>query len=211
MKNQSTAYDVLEIDRTASSADIRKAYTRLIKRFHPDTRGSVDKTNRQAEDEMCVRLNDAYNSINTASSRAAHDAAMCGAVKSFGVKAASYRHVGSLRVRLGRAIKTFILGAGGANDYSTMFVRRMFGATRRDITGGAKNHEARPTAAEQQSTSLFEPRNQFDAAAMASTHGLVYLDLPGSKFNDNCHELMPQRRKRAATQKVGAGILQQFT
>ncbi|WP_408601689.1 J domain-containing protein [Pseudomonas sp. PLMAX] len=69
MKNPRNHYDNLKVDRTASKADIRKAYRRLASAHHPD-RNAGCATSLSAM--QCINL--AYEVLSNERSRAQHDA-----------------------------------------------------------------------------------------------------------------------------------------
>ncbi|MBF2047406.1 MAG: J domain-containing protein [Leptolyngbya sp. IPPAS B-1204] len=60
-------YDTLEIHPTASQAEIKQAYRRLAKRFHPDTNRAVDGH------ERITRINAAYEVLSDPSQRQSYD------------------------------------------------------------------------------------------------------------------------------------------
>jgi molecular chaperone DnaJ len=62
-----TYYDTLEVNPTASQAEIRRAYYRLAKRFHPDS-------NREIQGhEHITRINAAYEVLSDPSQRQSYD------------------------------------------------------------------------------------------------------------------------------------------
>jgi molecular chaperone DnaJ len=70
MTNQiANPYAVLGVPPTASAAQVREAYRRLAKQFHPDQ-------NRDAQaNERMRRINQAWETLSTPAARASHDAA----------------------------------------------------------------------------------------------------------------------------------------
>jgi molecular chaperone DnaJ len=60
-------YEVLEVDRNASKEDLKKAYRRLARRYHPDV-SSVE-----GADERFKEINEAYEVLSNENSRAAYD------------------------------------------------------------------------------------------------------------------------------------------
>ena len=62
-------YEVLGVSRDASDEEIKKAYRRLAKQYHPD----VNPGNRQAEEKM-KEINAAYDAIKDASARQSYAA-----------------------------------------------------------------------------------------------------------------------------------------
>lgn len=69
MKKPRNHYDNLKVDRSASTADIRKAYRRLASLHHPDKNAGCAKSLRAMQ---CI--NRAYEVLSNGPSRAAHDA-----------------------------------------------------------------------------------------------------------------------------------------
>ena len=61
-------YEVLGVPRTASEADIKKAYRQLAKKLHPD----VNPGDKQAEEKF-KELNEAYETLSDAQKRARYD------------------------------------------------------------------------------------------------------------------------------------------
>ncbi len=53
-----TYYEILELKRNASQEDIKKAYRKLAKKYHPD----INPGNKEAE-ERFKELNEAYNTL----------------------------------------------------------------------------------------------------------------------------------------------------
>jgi molecular chaperone DnaJ len=64
---QETHYQTLEVQETATQAEIKRAYRRLAKQFHPDGRSS------QASHDRIARLNTAYEVIGDPSRRTVYD------------------------------------------------------------------------------------------------------------------------------------------
>ncbi|HAT31167.1 MAG TPA: cytochrome C biogenesis protein [Janthinobacterium sp.] len=60
-------YKALGIEKTASEADIKKAYRKLIRKYHPDVSKEADADKRTKE------LNEAYGVLGEAEKRAAYD------------------------------------------------------------------------------------------------------------------------------------------
>jgi molecular chaperone DnaJ len=62
-----THYQVLDLDATATQAEIKQAYRRLAKRFHPDSNRST------ASHDKIARLNVAYEILGDPQSRRSYD------------------------------------------------------------------------------------------------------------------------------------------
>lgn len=60
-------YEVLEVDRNASKEDLKKAYRRLARRYHPDV------SSEEGADERFKEINEAYEVLSNENSRAAYD------------------------------------------------------------------------------------------------------------------------------------------
>src|SRR3972149_11833455 len=67
MPTQRDYYEVLEVGREASAEDVRKAYRRLAKLYHPD----VNKA--PGAEERFKEINEAYAVLSDDSRRAAYD------------------------------------------------------------------------------------------------------------------------------------------
>ena len=68
------AYAVLEVSVTASDAEIKAAFRRLARKWHPDKNGG--------DQEKMTRLNDAFKLIGTPEARHKYDTdnAWCGSL-----------------------------------------------------------------------------------------------------------------------------------
>jgi molecular chaperone DnaJ len=67
MSEKRDYYDILELERSASPEDIRRAYRRLAKKYHPD----VNKEN--GAEETFKEINEAYAVLSDEQRRAAYD------------------------------------------------------------------------------------------------------------------------------------------
>jgi len=62
-------YAALEVPSTASAAEIKRSYRRLVRKYHPDL-------NRLARDQHIKLLNEAYAVLSNPTKRAAYDATL---------------------------------------------------------------------------------------------------------------------------------------
>lgn len=60
-------YDTLHVHRAANQAEIKQAYRRLVKLFHPDSNQEI------ADYEQIIRINAAYEVLGDATSRQSYD------------------------------------------------------------------------------------------------------------------------------------------
>ncbi len=63
IKDNDSAYKILEIDRTASNEEIKKAYKKLAIKYHPDKVSYLGEEARKQAEEQFKKLNEAYESI----------------------------------------------------------------------------------------------------------------------------------------------------
>lgn len=73
MANKKDYYEVLGVDKKASSDDIRKAYRKLAVKYHPDKQaGKSEKEKKEAED-MFKQCSEAYEVLSDKDKRANYD------------------------------------------------------------------------------------------------------------------------------------------
>jgi molecular chaperone DnaJ len=65
-----THYEILEVDTTASQAEIKQAYRRMVKRFHPDVSPEA------ASHDRITRINAAYEVLSDPRQRQSYDRQM---------------------------------------------------------------------------------------------------------------------------------------
>ena len=59
----SYAYTILEIDKNASNAEVKKAYRTMVKKYHPDKLQHMDKVHQQGAREKFNKVQEAYEQI----------------------------------------------------------------------------------------------------------------------------------------------------
>ena len=64
-----TPYEVLGVDPSASTADIRSAYLRRAREVHPDVLADADEATRRASEEQMRRLNEAWQQLSSPDAR----------------------------------------------------------------------------------------------------------------------------------------------
>ena len=62
-KSTDDAYKILEIDKSASDADVKKAYRSMAKKYHPDKLQHMDEAYRQGAQEKFRKVQEAYEKI----------------------------------------------------------------------------------------------------------------------------------------------------
>ena len=58
-----SAYRILEIDRTATNDDVKKAYRRMAMKYHPDKVSHLGEEFKKSADEKFKKVNEAYEKI----------------------------------------------------------------------------------------------------------------------------------------------------
>jgi len=66
-------YDALEIDPTASPAEIRASYLRLARRFHPDSHADADEGTRRRHEQRMQQVTAAWAVLGDAERRRTYD------------------------------------------------------------------------------------------------------------------------------------------
>jgi DnaJ like chaperone protein len=62
-KSADWAYDVLEISRSASDDEVKKAYRRMAMKYHPDKVNTMGEEVKRKATEKFRAVNEAYNAI----------------------------------------------------------------------------------------------------------------------------------------------------
>ncbi len=71
---KSTYYQVLGVQPGVSTAEIKRAYRRLVKSYHPDIEYvEMTESERTKANQRMIRLNEAYETLKDKSTRAAYD------------------------------------------------------------------------------------------------------------------------------------------
>jgi len=60
------AYDILGVSETDSEDEMKKAYRKLVKQYHPDQFQGIDEVATKLASEKMTSINQAYNAIKTA-------------------------------------------------------------------------------------------------------------------------------------------------
>lgn len=62
-KNPDSAYKILEIERTASISEIKKAYREMVKKYHPDKLQHMDEVYRKGAEDKFRKVQEAYEQL----------------------------------------------------------------------------------------------------------------------------------------------------
>ncbi|MDB9980216.1 molecular chaperone DjiA [Ulvibacter sp.] len=62
-KNPDSAYKILEIDNTASDAEVKKAYRTMAKKYHPDKLQHMDEAYQKGAEEKFRKVQEAYEQL----------------------------------------------------------------------------------------------------------------------------------------------------
>jgi DnaJ like chaperone protein len=62
-KNPDSAYKILEIDRSATNAEIKTAYRMMAKKYHPDKLQHMDEAYQKGAEEKFRKVQEAYEQL----------------------------------------------------------------------------------------------------------------------------------------------------
>lgn len=62
-KNPDSAYRILEIDRSATDAEVKNAFRTMAKKYHPDKLQHLDEAHRKGGEEKFKKVQEAYDQI----------------------------------------------------------------------------------------------------------------------------------------------------
>lgn len=62
-KNPDSAYKILEIDRSATDAEVKKAYREMAKKYHPDKLQHMDEAYQKGAQEKFTKVQEAYEQL----------------------------------------------------------------------------------------------------------------------------------------------------
>lgn len=62
-KNPDSAYQILEIDRNATDAEVKSAFRTMAKKYHPDKLQHLDEAHRKGGEEKFKKVQEAYEQI----------------------------------------------------------------------------------------------------------------------------------------------------
>jgi DnaJ like chaperone protein len=62
-KNPDSAYKILEIEKTATDADVKRAYRDMAKKYHPDKLQHMDEAYQKGAQEKFTKVQEAYEQI----------------------------------------------------------------------------------------------------------------------------------------------------
>jgi len=109
-------YDILGVDRNASEEEIKKAYRKLARQYHPDLQ--VGEQQKKAAEEKFKEVNEAYEVLSDQDKRRRYD---------------TFGHAGTQQ-GFGAGFEGFDFGRGAGDIFSDIF---------EDFFGGGRSHAER--------------------------------------------------------------------
>lgn len=70
---QTNYYDVLGVSKTASADEIKSAYRRLAKKYHPDVYATADEKTKKDAETKFKEITHAYDVLSDPQKKAAYD------------------------------------------------------------------------------------------------------------------------------------------
>ena len=70
---QQSLYEILGVDKTASADDIKSAYRRLAKKYHPDVYATADEKTKKDAEAKFKDITHAYEVLSDPQKKAAYD------------------------------------------------------------------------------------------------------------------------------------------
>jgi DnaJ like chaperone protein len=61
--NPDSAYKILEIEKTATDVEVKKAYRTMVKKYHPDKLQHMDEVYRNGAEEKFRKVQEAYEQL----------------------------------------------------------------------------------------------------------------------------------------------------
>ena len=65
MSGKRDYYEILEVSKSASADEIKKAYRTMAKKYHPDTVASLGEDVKRKATEKFRSINEAYNELKS--------------------------------------------------------------------------------------------------------------------------------------------------
>ena len=63
VKSANNAYKILDVPKTATDADVKKAYRQMAKKYHPDRVNTQDEAIKKGAEEKFKQVQEAYETI----------------------------------------------------------------------------------------------------------------------------------------------------
>ena len=63
LRSTNTAYEILEIEKSASDAEVKKAFRTMAKKYHPDKIQHMDEAYIKGAEDKFRRVQEAYEQI----------------------------------------------------------------------------------------------------------------------------------------------------